>query len=252
MTFHNLHTHGFVRIACAAPRLKVADPAFNVARDAVACCARPMRSGASLALFPELGLSAYAIDDLLQQNALLDAVLAALAPAGRGDPHAADDRDRRRAPAGRRAAVQLRDRHPSRPHPGGRRRKPTCRTTASSTSAGSSPRASAPASTSITLCGQEVPFGTRYPAEGERYRRFRCSHGDLRGRLDAGAAELLRRAGGRDRAAQPLGLQRHHRQVGLAPRACARPIPAAASRPMPIRRPGRANRPPISPGTARR
>ena len=77
MNFHNLHTHGFVRLACAAPRLKVADPAFNVGETL-----RQLREadakGASLALFPELGLSAYAIDDLLQQRALLDGVLAAL------------------------------------------------------------------------------------------------------------------------------------------------------------------------------
>ncbi|MDR6874187.1 NAD+ synthase (glutamine-hydrolyzing) [Bosea sp. BE125] len=77
MSFFNIHTHGFVRIACAAPRLKVADPAFNVA-ETVRLLRRADAQGAALALFPELGISAYAIDDLLQQNALLDAVLAAL------------------------------------------------------------------------------------------------------------------------------------------------------------------------------
>ncbi len=77
MSFFNIHTHGFVRIACAAPRLKVADPAFNVA-ETVHLLRRADAQGASLALFPELGISAYAIDDLLQQNALLDAVLVAL------------------------------------------------------------------------------------------------------------------------------------------------------------------------------
>ncbi|MFN3673336.1 MAG: nitrilase-related carbon-nitrogen hydrolase, partial [Bosea sp. (in: a-proteobacteria)] len=78
MTFHNLHTHGFIRIACAAPRVAVADPAFNVAQT-VALLRRADAQHAAVALFPELGLSAYAIDDLLQQNALLDAVLAAIA-----------------------------------------------------------------------------------------------------------------------------------------------------------------------------
>jgi NAD+ synthase (glutamine-hydrolysing) len=77
MSFFNIHTHGFVRIACAAPRLKVADPAFNVA-ETVRLLRRADAQGAALALFPELGISAYAIDDLLQQNALLDAVLTAL------------------------------------------------------------------------------------------------------------------------------------------------------------------------------
>lgn len=77
MSFHNIHTHGFVRIACGAPSLKVADPVFNVAQTLV-LLRRAHERSAALALFPELGVSAYAIDDLLQQNALLDAVLAAL------------------------------------------------------------------------------------------------------------------------------------------------------------------------------
>jgi hypothetical protein len=29
MAFQNIHTHGFVRAAVCAPRLSVADPAFN-------------------------------------------------------------------------------------------------------------------------------------------------------------------------------------------------------------------------------
>ncbi|MCU4181635.1 NAD(+) synthase [Bosea sp. BH3] len=77
MSFRNIHAHGLVRLACAAPRLKVADPAFNVA-ETLALLRRADEGGASLALFPELGISAYAIDDLLQQNALLDAVQEAL------------------------------------------------------------------------------------------------------------------------------------------------------------------------------
>jgi len=78
MTFANLHTHGFVRLACAAPRLKVADPAFNLA-ETLPLLKRADENGASIALFPELGLSAYAIDDLLLQSTLLDAVLEAIA-----------------------------------------------------------------------------------------------------------------------------------------------------------------------------
>jgi len=77
MSFSNIHTHGLVRLACAAPRLKVADPAFNVA-ETLPMLRRAEEGGASIVLFPELGLSAYAIDDLLMQGALLDAVLAAL------------------------------------------------------------------------------------------------------------------------------------------------------------------------------
>jgi NAD+ synthase (glutamine-hydrolysing) len=78
MSFFNLHSHGFVRIACAAPRLRVADPAYNAAETLRMLRLADAR-GATLALFPELGLSAYAIDDLLQQAVLLDAVEDAVA-----------------------------------------------------------------------------------------------------------------------------------------------------------------------------
>ncbi len=76
--FYCLHTHGFVRAAVATPRLRVADPAFNVAHT-IEMAREADKRGASLVLFPELGISAYAIDDLLQQEALLAAVDAALA-----------------------------------------------------------------------------------------------------------------------------------------------------------------------------
>ena len=78
MAFQNIHTHGFVRAAVCAPRLRVADPAFNAA-ETLAMARRAASAGASLVLFPELGLSAYAIDDLLQQAALLEAVEQAVA-----------------------------------------------------------------------------------------------------------------------------------------------------------------------------
>lgn len=75
--FFSLHTHGFVRVAVAGPRSRVADPAFNVART-IEMAREADRRGASLVLFPELGISSYAIDDLLQQSALLQAVETAL------------------------------------------------------------------------------------------------------------------------------------------------------------------------------
>jgi len=75
--FFSLHTHGFIRAAVACPRVRVADPAYNVART-IEMARDADQRGASLILFPELGLSAYAIDDLLQQDALLAAVEAAL------------------------------------------------------------------------------------------------------------------------------------------------------------------------------
>ena len=74
--FFNLHNHGLVRTAVAAPKVRVSDPAFNAARTVE--MARAAKSeGASLVLFPELGLSGYAIDDLLQQSALLTGIQSA-------------------------------------------------------------------------------------------------------------------------------------------------------------------------------
>ncbi len=76
--FFNLNTHGFLRVAVGAPRVFVADPTSNGAAT-IEMAREAARRGASLVLFPELGLSSYAIDDLLQQEALLVAVENALA-----------------------------------------------------------------------------------------------------------------------------------------------------------------------------
>jgi NAD+ synthase (glutamine-hydrolysing) len=77
MSFRSLYRHGFVRVAACTTRTTLADPATNAAtilKMARSCHAR----GVALAVFPELGLSGYAISDLLQQAALLDAVEAAV------------------------------------------------------------------------------------------------------------------------------------------------------------------------------
>ena len=77
-SFHSLYRHGFVRVAVAVPRLRVADPAFNAARTC-ALAARASAAGAAVVLFPELGLSAYSCEDLFHQDALLGAAHQALA-----------------------------------------------------------------------------------------------------------------------------------------------------------------------------
>ena len=75
--FHCLYSHDFLRIAAAVPQVGVADPRANLAAHLkLARQADAARAG--LIAFPELGLSAYAIDDLLLQDALLDAVEAAI------------------------------------------------------------------------------------------------------------------------------------------------------------------------------
>src|SRR5215475_10630574 len=73
----NLYIHGLLRVAMGIPEVRVADLAFNAA-STVDLMAQAADHKAVLALCPELGLSAYACDDLFQQQALLDGSLKAL------------------------------------------------------------------------------------------------------------------------------------------------------------------------------
>ncbi|MBP7242684.1 NAD(+) synthase [Amaricoccus sp.] len=75
--FRSMHRHGFVRVATCTPRVRPADVGFN--RDAILAEARRADAAhVDLAVFPELCVSSYAIDDLHLQAALLDAVAVAL------------------------------------------------------------------------------------------------------------------------------------------------------------------------------
>ncbi|MDB5456247.1 MAG: nadE [Caulobacter sp.] len=77
-SFFSPYRHGFVRVATAVPKVKLADPLTNA--DRVLDLAREGHAaGVAVMVFPELGLSGYSLDDLLQQDALLDAVEAAIA-----------------------------------------------------------------------------------------------------------------------------------------------------------------------------
>jgi NAD+ synthase (glutamine-hydrolysing) len=75
--FFNLYNHGFMRAAVGIPEVRVADPVFNAERT-VELLHQAARQQAVLALFPELGLSAYSCEDLFHQQALLDGCCAAL------------------------------------------------------------------------------------------------------------------------------------------------------------------------------
>jgi len=68
--FYSIHSQGFVRAAVCTPRVAVGDPGFNAA-ETLELARQGDLEGVDLMLFPELGLSAYAIDDLLLQDALL-------------------------------------------------------------------------------------------------------------------------------------------------------------------------------------
>ncbi|WP_422002173.1 NAD(+) synthase [Reyranella sp.] len=71
--FFSLYSHEFVRIACCVPRTRVADAAFNLA-ETLRLAREGDAAGTAIMVFPELGLSSYAIEDLLLQDALLDEV----------------------------------------------------------------------------------------------------------------------------------------------------------------------------------
>src|SRR5437899_12054633 len=76
--FHSIYSHGFVRAAVCIPSLRVADPAFNAERT-LDLARQAAKANVAVALFPELGISAYSNEDLFHQDALLEASKAAVA-----------------------------------------------------------------------------------------------------------------------------------------------------------------------------
>jgi NAD+ synthase (glutamine-hydrolysing) len=73
LPFKSIHRHGFVRVAAASPCASAGDVTFNVDQTIVLAREADER-GVDLAIFPELNISSYAVDDLLLQDAFLDAV----------------------------------------------------------------------------------------------------------------------------------------------------------------------------------
>jgi NAD+ synthase (glutamine-hydrolysing) len=83
MNFRSIYQHGFARVAACTGHITIADPAANaqaVLRQARACS----EDGAAVALFTELALSGYSIEDLLLQDAVLDGVEAAVQTVAEG------------------------------------------------------------------------------------------------------------------------------------------------------------------------
>jgi NAD+ synthase (glutamine-hydrolysing) len=86
MQFSALYAQGFARVAACTIRSALADPARNAA--AILDSARDCDAqGVAVAVFPELCVSGYAIDDLLLQDALLDGVERALAELAQATEH---------------------------------------------------------------------------------------------------------------------------------------------------------------------
>ena len=77
MEFTSLYSHGFARVAACTPSVALGEPDTNAERivEQVRQC---HDDGVALALFPELSVSGYSLDDLLLQDVLLDAVDAAI------------------------------------------------------------------------------------------------------------------------------------------------------------------------------
>ena len=78
MNFWSIYQHGFARVAACTGHTVIADPRANAAsilRLARGCS----EEGVAIAVFPELGLTGYSIEDLLLQDVVLDDVEAALA-----------------------------------------------------------------------------------------------------------------------------------------------------------------------------
>src|ERR1700755_350331 len=77
MDFSNAYSQGFARVAACTHHAAIGDPAANAA--SVLRLARQCHDdGVALAVFPELTLSGYSIEDILLQDVLLDTVDEAL------------------------------------------------------------------------------------------------------------------------------------------------------------------------------
>lgn len=69
--------HGFVKVAAATPKVRVADPAYNVA-ELIRLTKQADKDGVSVLVFPELALTAYTCGDLFLSDTLLNATQNAL------------------------------------------------------------------------------------------------------------------------------------------------------------------------------
>src|SRR3990170_4267199 len=76
--FNSIYTHGFLRAATCTPVVEVASPRYNLEQTLKLAYDASLQQ-VGLAVFPELGLSAYSNEDLFFQDALLDAVEESLA-----------------------------------------------------------------------------------------------------------------------------------------------------------------------------
>ncbi|KRF34098.1 NAD(+) synthase [Nocardioides sp. Soil805] len=77
MDFYSAYAQGFARVAAITVPVAIADPAANAER-VIAEARQAHEEHVAVAVFPELGLSGYSIDDLFLQDTLLDGVRRAI------------------------------------------------------------------------------------------------------------------------------------------------------------------------------
>ncbi|MFV0319681.1 MAG: NAD(+) synthase [Microbacterium sp.] len=78
LPFESAYRHGFARVAACTIPVAIADPAAN-AEAVIAAAQECDRDAVAVAVFPELCLTGYAIEDLVLQDAVLDAAEQAIA-----------------------------------------------------------------------------------------------------------------------------------------------------------------------------
>jgi len=76
--FYSAYAQGFARVAACTVPVAIADPATNAAGTLEQVRALH-EQGVAVAVFPELGLTGYAVDDLFLQDTLLASVRTAIA-----------------------------------------------------------------------------------------------------------------------------------------------------------------------------
>lgn len=70
-TFHSIYSHGFIRAAVAIPPVALSDPVTNT-QGMIELAKAADSEGAAVCLFPELGITGYSNEDLFHQSALLE------------------------------------------------------------------------------------------------------------------------------------------------------------------------------------
>ncbi len=179
--FGAIHRHGFVRVAAASPRASAGDVAFNVEQTLDARPRGGRERGVDLAVFPELNLSSYAVDDLFLQDAFLDAVEAGIGRLAAESADLAHGAAGRRAAAAQRAALQLRACASRAAGSSASCRRPSCPITANITRSAGSRRGVGLEGLKIDVAGQNVPVRHRPDLRRRGPRRLRLPYRDLRG-----------------------------------------------------------------------